>query len=178
MVRTPFGRTPSGQFRRVVVPVLVVNLLAWVPFALIPGADKMVRLQSAGSRAKAGSILAGWTASEAIDVTFLVGIDFIHLLAYAVLLSAGAAWAGRRLHGRLARVAPAVGWAAFAAAGADVLENAGLITMIRGHIEDPLPAFAAAMTLVKSSLIAVAAMYVLIGAIAGLRRRDRAQLPA
>jgi hypothetical protein len=162
----PLTRIPPGRLRLVAVPALVVYLLAFLPFLLVGDPQDMVRLQLAGSEAKAQEIVAGWTPGEAVDMAFLQGIDFVHPLAYGLLLTAGAVWAGRRLRGRLARWSSLVAWVAAAASLFDVLENVGMIAMIRGDVGSPAPQITTAFALGKYAMFLVVMPYVLAGLVA------------
>jgi hypothetical protein len=166
----PFTRIPPGRLRALAAPALVVWLVAWIPFLLIGDPQDMVRLQLAGSESRAEEIVAGWSPAEAVDMALLQGVDNVHLLAYGLLLTVAAVWAGRRLRGRAARWAPVVAWAAVAAALFDVVENAGMIVMIRGDVEAPVPAITTTFAMAKYSMFLVAVPYV----VAGLVARSRA----
>ena len=168
----PLTRIPPGRLRFLAVPALVVYLLAFLPFLLVGDPQDMVRLQLAGSEEKAQEIVAGWSPAEAVDMAFLQGVDFVHPLAYGLLLTVGAVWAGRRLRGRLARWSSAVAWMAGAAALFDVLENVGMIVMIRGDVGSPVPQVTTAFAFAKYAMFSVAVPYVLAG-LASRRRAGR-----
>jgi hypothetical protein len=166
----PFTRIPPGQLRRLVVPALIVYLLAFLPFLLVGEPDEMVRLQLAGSESQAREIVAGWSLAEVVDMAFLQGIDAVHPLAYGLLLAAAAVWAGRRLRGRAAQWASVVAWMALAAALFDILENVGMIVMIRGDVDAPVPTMTTAFAVAKLSMLFVVLLYVVAGIAARLRR--------
>lgn len=166
----PFARIRQGGLRRVAIPVVVVYLTAWLPFLLVGEPDQMVRLQLAGSPSKAREIVGGWSPSEVADLTFLLGVDFVHLLAYGVLLALAAVWAGRRFTGRAARWGPVIAWLGPVAALFDVVENTGTLVMIRGETGSPLPAITTTAATAKYTMFLVVAAYVVVGLVAGLRR--------
>lgn len=170
-MKVPFADVPRGELRRIAVPVLVVYLIAWLPFLLIGDPSEMVDLQLAGSETKARAIVGSWSRAETVDMGFLLGVDNIHLLAYGILLAVGAVWAGRRFRGRAGRWAPVVACMTFAAASFDVLENIGLLAMVRGYFDAPVPALVKAFTVAKSSLLLMVVAYVLAGCVS--RRPDR-----
>lgn len=165
----PFNRIAPGGLRRLVVPAFVVYLLAWLPFLLVGEPNEMVRLQLAGSVSQAQQIVAGWSPAEAVDMAFLQGIDEVHLLAYGVLLAAAAVWAGRQFRGRAAHWAPMMAWMALAAALFDILENIGMIVMIRGDINAPVPTITTTFAVAKYSIFFVLLPYVLAAFVARLR---------
>jgi hypothetical protein len=170
-MNTPFDHIRPGRLRRVAGPILALYLLAWVPFILVGEGGEMVRLQMAGSETKARRILDGWSHAQNVDVAYLVGVDHVHLVAYSVLLALATVWASRHLRGRAARWARLVAWSALAAAVFDVLENVGMIVMIRGRVEAPVPAMTMSMSLMKFSLAAVTVPFVLAGSFRRLRGR-------
>jgi hypothetical protein len=173
MVAMPLSRVPSGELRRVVVPVLVVWLLAWLPFLLIGEPNEMVRLQLAGSESQAREIVAGWSQAEVVDMAILLGVDGVHVVSYGVLLATAAIWAGRQFRGRATGWAPALAWMAVAAAAFDIVENTGLIVMVRGEINAPMPRITTAFSLAKYGTVLVVASYAIAGLVARLRGPGR-----
>jgi hypothetical protein len=169
MITMPFTRIPPGRLRRLAVPAFVVYLLAFLPFLLVGEPNEMVRLQLAGSESKAREIVAGWSHAEVVDMAFLQGVDEVHPLAYGLLLAAAAVWAGRRLRGRVAQWAPVVAWMALAAALFDILENLGMIVMIRGDIDAPVPTITTTFAVAKFSMFLVVVPYAVAGIVARLR---------
>lgn len=165
----PFTRIPPGRLRRLAAPVLVAYLPAWLPFLLVGEPNEMVRLQLAASEAQARQIVAGWSHAETVDMAFLLGVDHVHLVAYSVLLALAAVWAGRQFRGGAARWAPVVAWMALAAAVFDIVENIGMIVMIRGEIDAPVPTVTTAFSLAKYSMALVVASYVMAGFVTRLR---------
>jgi len=171
MIAMPFTRIPSGRLRRLAVPALVAWMLAFLPFLLVGEPEELMRLQLAGSESRAREIVAGWSHAGFIDMAFLQGFDEVHPLTYGLLLAAAAVWAGRQLRGRAARWAPVVAWMALAAAAFDVLENVGMIIMIRGHVDAPVPTITTTFAAGKYSMFFVLVSYVVAGFLARLRGR-------
>lgn len=169
MIVMPFTAIPPGRLRRLAVPAFVAYLLAFLPFLLVGEAEEMVRLELAGSESQAREIVSGWSHPEAVDMAFLQGVDAVHPVAYGLLLAVAAVWAGRRLRGRAAQWAPAVAWMALAAALFDTLENVGMIVMIRGDIDAPVPTITTTLAVAKFSMFFVVLPYVVAGIVARLR---------
>lgn len=165
----PFTRIPPGRLRRLAVPAFVVYVLAFLPFLLVGEPEEMVRLQLAGSESQAEEIVAGWSHAEVVDMAFLQGVDEVHPLAYGLLLTAAAVWAGRPLRGRAAQWAPVVAWMALAAALFDTLENVGMIVMIRGDTNAPVPMITTTFAVAKFSMFFVVLPYVVAGIVARSR---------
>lgn len=172
MIGMPFSRIPPGRLRRLAVPVAVLYLPAWLPFLLLGEPSEMVRLQLAGSEKDAQQIVAGWSHAETVDMAFLLGVDYLHLVAYSVLLALAAVWAGRQFRSAAARWAPVVAWIALGAALFDIAENIGLIVMIRGEIEAPVPTVTTVVSLAKYSMALVVVPYVVAGLVHRLRARS------
>lgn len=168
----PFSRIPQGRLRRLAVPVAVLYLLAWLPFLLVGEPSEMVRLQLAGSQGDARQIVVGWSHAETVDMAFLLGVDCLHLVAYSVLLALAAVWAGRQFRGAAARWASAMTWIALGAALFDIAENVGLIVMIRGEIEAPVPTLTTVVSVAKYSMALAVLPYVLAGLVQRLRGRS------
>lgn len=171
IIAMPFTRIPPGRLRRLAVPALAVYLLAWLPFLLVGEPDEMVRLQLAGSESRAQEIVEAWSPAEAIDMAFLQGVDEVHLVAYGLLLATAAVWAGRRFRGRAAQWAPVVAWMALAAALFDAAENVGMIVMIRGDIDAPVPTITTTFAVAKFSMFFVVLPYIVAGAVTRPRGR-------
>ena len=177
MIDMPLARIGPGRLRRVAVPALVLYALALLPFVLVGEPNEMIRLQLAGSVSKAHDIVSSWSNAATVDMAFLQGVDELHPLVYGLLLALGAIWAGRRLAGRGARWAPFVAWLALTAGAFDLLENVGMVVMIRGDVEAPWPTVTTAFAIVKFSLIVVAVVYLIAGLVAG-RHREGASAPS
>ncbi|MGH2730991.1 MAG: hypothetical protein ACRDJI_10350, partial [Actinomycetota bacterium] len=165
----PLTRIPPGRLRLLAVPAALVYLFAFVPFLLVGEPNEMVRLQMAGSESKAEEIVSEWNHAETVDMAFLQGVDEVHPLAYGLLLAVGAVWAGRRLTGRSAQWAPLVAWMAVAAGAFDLIENVGMIIMIRGDIDAPVPTITTTFAVAKFSMLFVVLPYVVAGLVARLR---------
>ena len=165
----PFNRVPPGRLRRLAVPVLVLYAPAWLPFLFVGEPSQMVRLQFAGSSAEARQILAGWSPGETVDMAFLLGIDHVHLVAYSLLLALATVWAGRQFQGRLSRWAPLAAWIPLGAALFDIAENVGLLLMIRGETQAPVPTFTTVASYAKYSMALVVIPYIVAGLAARVR---------
>ena len=164
----PLTRIPDGRLRFLGAPAAIVYLVAFIPFLLIDSGD-IVRLELAGSETEAREIVEAWSDAETADMAFLQGVDELHPFAYGLLLATAVVWAGRRLRGRAARWAPSVAWMVVGAALFDLLENVGMIVMIRGDVEGPIPMVTTAFAVVKFALLVTAIIYVLAGSISRLR---------
>ncbi|HEY7873534.1 MAG TPA: hypothetical protein VIG64_00265 [Actinomycetota bacterium] len=166
---TPLSQIAPGRLRRIGVPALIVYLLALVPFALVGEPNEMIRLQLAGSESRAQEIVAGWSHAETVDMAYLQGVDELHPLAYGLLLVIAAVWAGRQLRRAAARWAPVIAWMAVAAAVFDLLENVGMVVMIRGDVDAPWPTITTAFAIAKFVLFVPVLAYAAAGVVARVR---------
>jgi hypothetical protein len=160
-----FDGVPEGSLRRIAVPMFLLYLLAFVPFVLVGDPAELTRLQFAASVANAREFVSGWSTSQTADLAFLQGVDFVHPLVYGVLFSVAAVWAGRRL----GRGSVFMSWIPVAAAAFDVVENIGMITMIRGGLDAPVPMLTTAAAIMKYGSLSVTLLFVLAGTVARLR---------
>jgi hypothetical protein len=64
-------------------------------------------------------------------------------------------------------------WLPVAAAVFDIIENAGLISMVRGHFDAPVPAMTTSFSYAKYVVFLLVVPYVL-GGLAARLRRERA----
>jgi hypothetical protein len=158
------------RLRPLVVPLLIAYALAFVPFALVGRSDQLTRLQLAGSSSRAREIVGSWSSSDTVDLAFLQGFDFVHPLLYGVLLALGAVWARRHLRRGADRGYPLVAWIPVVAAGFDVLENIGMIAMIRGNFDAPVPTMTSVFAMAKYALLLLGLLYIAAGAMSRLRR--------
>ena len=165
----PMFRVRPGHLRWFAVPALVVWGLAFIPFGLIGDPQQMIRLQLAGTAARAAEIVGAWSPLETIDMAYLQGIDSVHLLAYGVVLSAAAVWASRRYRGGAAQWGALVAWLVVAGAILDAFENVGMIIMIRGTVTPAIASTTTALAIAKFSALGIVALYVLVAAVTGRR---------
>lgn len=176
MIGMPFSRIPSGRLRGIALPALVVYLIAVLPFVFVGELGDMVCLQLAWSESKAREIVASWSHPETVDMAFLQGADALHALALGLLLAVAAVWAGRWTASRVSGWAPVVAWTAVAASLFDTLENAGMIVMIRGNVNDPVPAVTTGFAVAKFSFLLAVLLYILAGVLGRLRGGSRSAL--
>lgn len=160
---------PPGRLRRVATPMMVLYLLAFIPFQLIGDSAEMIRLQLAGSETQARGIISAWSPSEVVDMAYLQGFDAVHPLIYGLLLATAGVWAGRQHPGRSVRWTRIAVGGAVAAAIFDTIENVGMIMMIRGETNAPIPSVTTTFAVAKFLTILSVLAYVALGAAARLR---------
>ena len=97
--------------------------------------------------------------------------------AYAIAIGLACAWAAElwsKRRGWLAVVGVGLAWGLMVAALCDAVENIALVTMLLSGVREPWPALARGCAAVKFLLIGGGLAYALIGAVAWLRSRLRA----
>lgn len=107
-----------------------------------------------------------------------LAVDYAYLVLYAIMLTAlCAAVAGRAGAGsHLARLAPVFAGLAVAAAACDAVENAFLMAVLSGHVDQPWPGSASTAAAVKFALLGLVVAYLIVGFVA-TRRRNPAPAP-
>lgn len=171
----PVELIPGGPARYVTLAVAAAAFLAVMRATNPPALKEKVprgifALEVAGTAEEAGRILNDW-GPDLSPVRSAVWWDFVLILAYGTglallcVMAAGAAgpeW--------LRRLGPVLAWAVFAAAALDVVENVGLLSMIRAGPGGPMgvwPRLAQVCAVIKFALIGAALAYL---AAAGLSR--------
>ena len=164
---------------------LVALGIATVAFAVAleltdPGGAGIIGFEFAGSSARAAEIMAEWGAHGRHLARVNLLLDYGYMLSYGLFFAlAGFAVRdasrerGRRRMASAGRVVP---YFALAAACFDAVENVALLLVLGGQGGSFLPPFATACSTVKLSLIGLAVVYVVCGAL--LWFRDRLLRPA
>jgi hypothetical protein len=171
----PLQSAPYIERRRLlyVVALLAVGAMAGIDLSqsgLKTDAAPLggLSLQLAGEPYVANSILASWGAAGIRRAMFGLGLDFLFIPCYAVLLSVACLWAAKKI-GRRFPLAHTVGeflaWAALIAALADCGENFCLFHVLLGSVDGWAQA-ARLFSLSKWALIVSCLVFALIGAYA------------
>jgi hypothetical protein len=106
-------------------------------------------------------------------------LDYGYMVLYAIMLTAlCAAVAGRAGAGSaLARLAPVFAVMTVTAAVCDAVENACLLAVLSGRVDQPWPGIATTAATIKFALLGLVVLYLVIGYLATLRRTS-ARTPA
>ena len=136
----------------------------------------IVSFELAGSAARAGAILAAWSA-EARQVAMLVqGFDYLYLLVYPAWFSLAADRLGGLLGGAWLRFGGGVSWLVLLAAPLDAVENWALVAQLLHGADDTRALVSLACAVPKFGLVALGAGFLLVGGAAfvlGRRRTGR-----
>jgi hypothetical protein len=172
----PFGRASPAARRRVLLIAGAAALVLWV-FLVVQdqeikdsGGPGVVPFEVAGTSEEAREILDDWGEQGRDAARLSLIVDYAYLVAYSIFLAVGCTIAGGRLArrgmSRLARLGPLLGWAQFAAAACDAIENAALLRVLDGHT-DVYPGIALFAAIPKFALAGLGLAYVIAGAVLG-----------
>jgi hypothetical protein len=119
------------------------------------------------------SAVAGQPNPDIVNVPYVfaafgLGMDYLFMPLYALALGFGTLLAAHRHEGRIRSLGAVAGYAAFAAAIFDAIENYALLRVLLGEIQSGYPALAAFCAIIKFGLILSGVLY---GLAAWLLRR-------
>jgi hypothetical protein len=179
-MRDPFERLSRGGRQRAFAAatfatfVLIAVMSAFdLPLRTEAAPQGIVSFELAGTPARAGEILASWSAEARVSAGLSLGLDYLFLLAYSLSIALGCVLlAGLEINRgtRMAALAAPLAWAQLGAAALDVVENAALIRLLLGSEGSLLPAIARACALPKFGLVALGLLYLIGAGLVSLRR--------
>jgi hypothetical protein len=132
----------------------------------------ILSLEFAGSAGEVRRILGSWDDRACLDAAFILGLDYLFLVAYSSLLALGCVMTADKLRARGspgARLGGLLAWGQWLAGLLDAMENAALLAALHGAEEEIWPAIASHCARVKFGLVGAGMAYSLIGLI--VRRR-------
>jgi hypothetical protein len=183
----PFASRSPAARRRILIASGALAVAIWVFLAIQDsqikdsGGPGIIAFEVAGTEDRADEILEEWGEDGEDDAQVSILVDFPYLIAYSVFLAVGCTIASERLARRgmkgVARLGPILGWAMFAAAAFDAIENFAMLRVINDHVET-WPAVALYAAIPKFSLAALGLAYVVIGALLGSGASREAPDPA
>ena len=115
---------------------------------------------------RAQQILSSWDADAKVRGALSLGIDYLFLISYALFIASGCAYIAGRLMMRrwfLAKLGFFLGWAQFAAALLDAIENAALIQLLLGSQQEPYTWIAWGCAGIKFTLVGSGLAYMAFG---------------
>jgi hypothetical protein len=165
------------SFLALTLALMIALLLIDVPLQTTAAPKGIVSYELAGSITEAQRILDSWNPTARLYAAFSLGLDYLYMPAYAIAIGLACAWAAElwsKRRGWLAVVGVGLAWGLMVAALCDAVENIALVTMLLSGVREPWPALARGCAAVKFLLIGGGLAYALIGAVAWLRSRLRA----
>lgn len=175
-MRHPFERWPTRRRGLALAAAAAATVAAELPLVLVNGpltndaaGSGIVSLQLAGSADRATAIVEAWRADDVLHLAgFSLGLDFLLMPLYAVVIAGLCVWAAGR--GWLPALGAALAWGAFAAAGFDAVETGGQLLLVDDPGRDGLAGLVRVAALSKFALLIAALLYVLAGLPRALRR--------
>lgn len=131
--------------------------------------DGMLALQLAGHRAAVEEITAEWGPEHQLRAGFLLGLDYLFMVAYGGLLTLTCLWSARvlsRKARRFRRVRVFFAGAMWIAVLLDAVENAMVLHQLLHGSTSPWPEVTLWVALIKFQLIGLAFCYSLAGLVA------------
>lgn len=192
-VRGPFSRLGPAEMRRLLIISGAASALLFLILTFIDqrikesGGPGIVAFEVAGTASRAAEILREWGDSGRSAARISIFLDFPFLVAYAIFFSAACTEMGRRLRvraadggaiGRIARhlatPAPWLGWAFFAAAFFDVIENLVMLRVLENRLTWASTAQIAASP--KFAIFGAGIFFLVASLLLTLRRRGSANV--
>ncbi|HWI60465.1 MAG TPA: hypothetical protein VNT75_01360 [Symbiobacteriaceae bacterium] len=176
----PLVRLPAAVRGRLLTVSLVATLGLW-GVSLAAGAPLMtaeapagiVSFELAGTLEQAEAMLNSWDDYREKLAAFLLGFDYLFLVAYATFFALACLTAGeaaRAAGSRLAALAIPLAWGQWLAAGLDALENFALLWVVFDSTWSGWPPLAWFAASLKFALIGIALIYTIWGM--GLRTME------
>ena len=130
----------------------------------------IVSFEFAGDLQNAQRMLASWDVDARVHAALSLGIDYLFLIAYALVISLACAGIANTLQRRF-KAAAVVGfllaWAQFLAALLDAVENTALIHLLLGSNQNLYPLVAWVCAGIKFSLVGLGLAYLPAGFVLG-----------
>ncbi len=175
MTKHPYEWLSEKAQKKVFTGFLIVSILLFLCFQVIDAplqTDEapmgIVSLQLAGSLSEARIIIDSWDDEGLFNAGISLGIDYLFMLAYGVSVGLGCVFIGRKLSNKKKFMSAAgytLSWGLIAAVAADVLENYALILTVSGADTEMWPVLSYWCASVKFLILALAFIYIIIGAI-------------
>lgn len=137
----------------------------------------ILNLEFAYNSAKAGTVLYAWRPTEKIDnievAKFNTWLDFIFLFFYSLFLFMGCKILSANYAGAIQNAGLILAKGAILAGLLDIVENAGMLFTLHGHINNSILFLTAAVSIIKWILALAAVVYLLIFGAAYLIRMKK-----
>ena len=129
----------------------------------------IVALELAGTPRKARQVIAAWDVAAQQRAKAAVRLDYLFLVTYSTAVSLACMLAAGRWHkrSRMARTGIVLAWAQWVAGLLDAVENAALLRMLQGRLEQPWPRIAQTCAVPKFAIVGLGLLYALASWLAG-----------
>lgn len=169
LARHPFAWLPPALQKRglVLFLFLTVTLMTAIKITNAPLENPtaplgMVSFQLAGTLPNSRSILASWDQRAQLSAALNLGIDYLYMVAYAVMISLACVLLAQRFTSRrplLALLGVGLSWGVFVALLLDAAENYFLIRLLLGDQQPLWPVMARWCAIPKFGLVLTALAY-------------------
>lgn len=186
-MRHPLEFVPAPSRKRLFFSFLALTVLLFAIFRVLDqplrtdaAPNGIVSFELAGTPQVARAITDSWKQTSlllsavpgqpnpnVVNVPYLfaafgLGIDYLFMPIYALALAFGTLLAAHRHQGWIQSLGAVAGYAAFAAAMFDAIENYALLRVLLGAIQSGYPAIAAFCAILKFGLILFGVLYGLV----------------
>ncbi|NOY77011.1 MAG: hypothetical protein GXO76_03985 [Calditrichaeota bacterium] len=177
-MKRPFDWIPHTRRKRLFWGLLLLTFAAIIGLQIIDGHLKtaaapsgIVSFELAGTQTQAQNILASWGEKGRVYAGLSLGLDFLFLVAYSLLIALGCILVLPTLQAKskfLGGVGVFLAWSQFAAALLDSVENVSLIQVLVGSRLDVWPVLAQWCAIPKFTIVAAGIVYIFLGVLISL----------
>ena len=174
-MRLPFRTLPSKARRTLLILSALTTVVLWFalgsldrPLRTPAAPNGIVSFELAGSLSRSNAILASWDTVARVSAGLSLGMDYLFLVAYSVLLALLVSAVAEKMlpiRGCVGFVGVPVAWLQFVAGALDALENFALIHLLLGSTRPFWPPLARTAALIKFALVGAGFAYVAIAGI-------------
>ncbi len=186
-MRFPFSTLSSSARRTLLLLTLAGTVSLWfalsrldVPLRTQAAPNGIVSFELAGSIAKSAEILASWDSRARVAAGLSLGIDYLFLVSYSVLLALAVSLLSEKMHPVVACAAFVglpVAWLQLVAGALDAFENFALIKLLLGSTASAWSTLARSAALLKFGLVSAGITYLVVVSLwfAWAKRKARCQ---
>jgi len=175
----PLNLVPDSARKRVFFTLLAGTLILFIVFRALnaplitsaaPGG--IVTFELAGNVKATADILLSWDERADLFAAFGLGLDYLFMPFYALMIAMATLLTGGRHASGWMRVLGAItGWGVLAAAAFDAVENFSLWKILQGALVQPWPEIAAVCAKIKFGLILIGLLYALVSGLLPAARK-------
>jgi hypothetical protein len=169
-MRHPLEFVPQNLRNPLFYVFLVLTLLIFgvfrvldAPLRTAAAPSGIVSFELAREPDTAHGIINSWDSTALLFAAFGLGLDYLFMPAYALALSLGILLMMNGRSGWYPQLSAWMGWAIFAAALLDAVENYALWIELSGTVVSPYPELAAFCASVKFALLVAGILTVIVG---------------
>ncbi|MCB8979425.1 MAG: hypothetical protein H6657_18605 [Ardenticatenaceae bacterium] len=182
-MKTPFDWIATEKQKSVFIFLVVLTIIVMAclqilgkPLSTDAAPGGIVSFEFAGDPATARAILDSWGVTGQVYAGLNLGLDFLFLFAYASSIGLGCLLVAQSLlpQGSLIhKMGLWLSWGLPVAAILDCVENYALIRLLLGSTSAVWPTVARWCAIPKFTLVVLGLLFVLIGGVAALFRRQK-----